>query len=55
MRRREFITLVGSAISAIPVATYAQQSTPKVVGVVVPENLIRADSRHEGESAHHST
>jgi hypothetical protein len=22
---------------------------------VVPENLIRADSRHEAESAHHST
>jgi len=37
MRRREFITLVGGAISAIPVATYAQQSTPKVVGVLSPE------------------
>jgi len=37
MRRREFITLVGGAISAIPVATYAQQPTPKVVGVLSPE------------------
>jgi hypothetical protein len=26
-----------------------------VLPPVVPENLIRADSRHEVESAHHST
>src|SRR5262245_61613221 len=37
MRPRECITLVGGAISAIPAATYAQQSTPKVVGVLSPE------------------
>src|SRR5262245_8849263 len=27
----------------------------RIADVVIPENLIRADSRHEAESAHHST
>jgi Cu/Zn superoxide dismutase len=32
------------------------QIAPRLVDLpVVPENLIRADSRHEVESAHHST
>jgi hypothetical protein len=34
----------------IPVRDSGFRRTP-----VVPENLIRADSRHEAESAHHST
>jgi hypothetical protein len=32
-----------------------QRSAQKMVRPVIPENLIRADSRHEAESAHHST
>ena len=30
-------------------------SVLRATGVVIPENSIRADSRHEAESAHHST
>jgi putative tryptophan/tyrosine transport system substrate-binding protein len=37
MRRREFITLAWGAIAAIPVATHAQQSAPRVIGIVSPE------------------
>ena len=37
MRRREFITLAGGAIATISTATHAQQSTPRVVGVLSPE------------------
>ena len=37
MRRREFITLTASAIAAISTATRAQQSMPRVVGVLSPE------------------
>lgn len=37
MRRREVISLIGGAIAAIPVAVLAQQSSPRVVGVLSPE------------------
>jgi putative ABC transport system substrate-binding protein len=42
VRRREFITLLGAATAALPLATYAQQPTP-VVGFL--------SSRSPGESA----
>ena len=37
MRRREFITLAGGAIAAIPIATHAQQSASRVIGILSPE------------------
>src|SRR5262245_12780141 len=37
MKRRDFIRLVGGTIAAVPLATYAQQSAPKIVGVLSPE------------------
>jgi len=37
MRRREFITLAGGAIAAIPIATHAQQSAARVIGILSPE------------------
>jgi putative ABC transport system substrate-binding protein len=37
MKRREFGTLVGGAIAAIPAAIHAQQSMPRVVGMLSPE------------------
>jgi hypothetical protein len=37
MRRREFITLLGSVVVAIPITARGQRSTPAVVGVLSPE------------------
>ena len=48
MRRWEFISLIGSRGGMAACGARAATS-------VVPENLIRAGSRHEADSAHHST
>jgi putative ABC transport system substrate-binding protein len=37
MRRREVISMIGGAIAAIPLTARAQQSVPRVVGVLSPE------------------
>jgi putative tryptophan/tyrosine transport system substrate-binding protein len=37
MRRREVISMIGGAIAAIPLTAHAQQSVPRVVGVLSPE------------------
>jgi putative tryptophan/tyrosine transport system substrate-binding protein len=53
MRRREFITLLGGAAAAWPLAAWAQQSTPIVSVVVIrsPEDSVgRADAFRRGLS-----
>src|ERR1700747_2215215 len=37
MRRREFITLLGSVVSAIPIAARAERSATPGIGVLSPE------------------
>jgi putative tryptophan/tyrosine transport system substrate-binding protein len=52
MRRREFITLVGSAAASWPLAARAQSATPIVgflMGVQVPANLVSAFRQGLGE------
>jgi putative ABC transport system substrate-binding protein len=58
MRRREFISLLGGAVAAWPLAARAQQSTTPVVGILSPlapgsgEYLLDAFRRGLGESSY---
>ena len=58
MRRREFITLLGGAAAAWPLAARAQQSTIPVVGILSPlapgsgEYLLDGFRRGLGESSY---
>jgi hypothetical protein len=61
--RKVFLCVLMFASASVPAFAAECPGNPDALGTsrvlaispVVPENLIRADSRHEAESAHHST